>query len=287
MVVLCPNCRKAIAVPPEKRDVPGLKGRCGGCKTVFVVADALMAPASPPPTPTIPPVALGSSSPAAGSSAAPSETRGTPPAAPTPRVSRPASGRAPLRLLRQLAPLREPSTVKSESVCPNCKTGFCKDCAKKVGTAVVCPDCDGLCRPTSEQDAAERRVQQRTRSMQAELGTILAYPLVDGLAYFLLAAVVCVFVLAGKLSGYAVLFSKGLLMAYAFQALNMVARGNLRSYMPEISDITDLRRPVFLGFVAFLISSGPLSLLLFVGAKRPTRPGCESSRGSECLVGGD
>jgi hypothetical protein len=100
--------------------------------------------------------------------------------------------------------------------------------------------------------------------MQSELGTILTYPLVDGMAYFLLSAVVGVFILAGKVSGYAALFSRGLLMAYAFQALNRVSAGNLSSYMPDISDIADLRRPAFLGFVAFLISSGPLSLLLWL-----------------------
>jgi predicted Zn finger-like uncharacterized protein len=43
MTVLCPNCRRAIRIPPDKAALPNLKARCGACQTVFVVAEASIA----------------------------------------------------------------------------------------------------------------------------------------------------------------------------------------------------------------------------------------------------
>ena len=50
MTVLCPGCRRAMRVPPEKENVPNLRARCSACGTVFAVAEAslALAPARPP-----------------------------------------------------------------------------------------------------------------------------------------------------------------------------------------------------------------------------------------------
>src|SRR6186713_2192445 len=59
MTVLCPKCRKALRVPPGKEGVPGLKARCSGCSTVFVVAEASLALAATPAVPEAPPATEG------------------------------------------------------------------------------------------------------------------------------------------------------------------------------------------------------------------------------------
>jgi hypothetical protein len=44
-----------MRVPPDKEDVPNLKARCGGCGTVFAVAEASLALAPAPPPEATPP----------------------------------------------------------------------------------------------------------------------------------------------------------------------------------------------------------------------------------------
>jgi hypothetical protein len=97
---------------------------------------------------------------------------------------------------------------------------------------------------------------------------VLGYPLGDAVAYALMAIVVGV---AGTLAGVALygagagfLISQGLLYAYAFTAINRVSSGNTKNFMPEISDISDLIRPVRLGVAAMIISQGPALVLFFV-----------------------
>lgn len=56
MTVLCPGCRRAMRVPPDKENVPNLRARCSACGRVFAVAEAslalvLAAGAAPPPAP--------------------------------------------------------------------------------------------------------------------------------------------------------------------------------------------------------------------------------------------
>lgn len=55
MTVLCPKCGRGLRVPPDKEDTPGLKARCSGCGTVFVVAEASLALAAPAAAPESPP----------------------------------------------------------------------------------------------------------------------------------------------------------------------------------------------------------------------------------------
>jgi len=110
-------------------------------------------------------------------------------------------------------------------------------------------------------------VQQRDRSMMEELPVILKYPFVDKVSFVLLSLFVWFFTLAGSLAlfggGMAILLSQGLLYAYAFTALNRVSTGNMKSYMPDIGDISDLARPLMLGLASLLISWGPVVLLLY------------------------
>jgi hypothetical protein len=152
-------------------------------------------------------------------------------------------------------------------VCSQCGQGWCGECVKAQGTAAICPACDALCVSVAEQDAREQRARQRSRPLVAELGTVFRYPLSDLVAYLMLAAFVGVFTVAASLAafgaGLGVLFSQGLLYAYAFTAVNRVSAGDLKSFMPDMSDISDFAEPLKAGLAAMLVSAGPLLALGF------------------------
>jgi hypothetical protein len=119
-----------------------------------------------------------------------------------------------------------------------------------------------------DHEAEERRAVERARSLRDELPIIVGYPFVDVVAYVLLVVVVWLAMVARGFAlfggGVAVLFSQGLLLAYAFTAINRVSSGNLRTFTPDISDITALIEPLRLSLGALLVSSAPLLLLVFL-----------------------
>src|SRR6185436_4641853 len=59
----------------------------------------------------------------------------------------------------------------------------------------------------------------------------------------------------------AVLLSQGMLYAYAFNAINRVSAGDLKTFMPSVGDVSDLVEPMRGGIAALLISTGPLLIL--------------------------
>ena len=154
-------------------------------------------------------------------------------------------------------------------MCSQCGKGWCTECVQHHGTATICPDCDALCVKTAEKEAAERVARQRRRPLREELGTVFSYPLRDPMAYIMMAVVVGVFSVAAKVAAFggliAIVFYYGLLYAYAFTAINRVSAGNTTDFMPNISDITDLLKQVFLGLAAMIVSIGPLILLIVLG----------------------
>jgi hypothetical protein len=154
-------------------------------------------------------------------------------------------------------------------VCSQCGKGWCTECVQRHGTATICPDCDALCVKTAEKEEAERAARQRRRPLREELGTVLGYPLRDPMAYIMMAVIVGVFSFAAKVAAFggliAVVFYWGLLYAYAFTAINRVSSGNTTDFMPNISDITDLLKQVFLGLAAMIVSVGPLIVLIVLG----------------------
>jgi hypothetical protein len=133
---------------------------------------------------------------------------------------------------------------------------------------MICPSCDTLCLATAAKEAEEARARMRARPLTAELGTVFGYPLSDKVGFVLLAVVVGVFSVAASIAafgaGLAMLFSQGLLYAYAFNAINKVSAGDLKSVMPNVGDVSDLVEPLRGGVAAFLISTGPLVLLAFL-----------------------
>jgi hypothetical protein len=158
--------------------------------------------------------------------------------------------------------------VAAACVCSQCERGWCPECVQKQGTATICPSCDALCRSVAEQAESEERARRRARPLRSELGEVFAYPFSDPLSYVILSVVVGVFSLVSAMAltsgGFGYLVSQGLVFAYAFSAINRVSAGQKQSFMPEISDMTDLVGPVRHGFAAMLVSSGPLLLLLFL-----------------------
>jgi hypothetical protein len=133
---------------------------------------------------------------------------------------------------------------------------------------MICPSCDTLCLATAAKEAEEEKARMRARPLTAELRTVFGYPLSDKLGFVLLAIIVGVFSIAASMAafgaGLAILFSQGLLYAYAFNAINKVSSGDLKTVMPNVGDVTDLIEPMRGGLAAFLISTGPLVLLAFL-----------------------
>jgi hypothetical protein len=156
----------------------------------------------------------------------------------------------------------------SEAVCTTCGKGWCTDCLRRQGTAAICASCDALCVPAAERDAREARDRQRARPLVEEIGTVLRYPFTDVTAFVAFAVVVGVFAVLASIAafggGFGILFSQGLLYAYAFTAINRVSAGDMGGFMPEIGDLADLAGPVRVGVAALLISSGPLVALSFL-----------------------
>lgn len=280
MTVLCPNCRKALRVPPDKEDVPNLKARCSGCATVFVVAEASLALA-PAPAPQPPAAAPAARAPSPAPAAVPVAVPRSPlpaPAAPrtAPAAAAPASARPartpPARPARAGGSAwrrcANHASTPSQGICSECGRGWCADCVKTQGSAMICPSCDTLCLATAAKEAEEAKARMRARPLTEELGTVFGYPLSDKLGFVLLAVIVGVFSVAASFAafgaGLAILFSQGLLFAYAFNAINRVSAGDLKSFMPNVGDISDLVEPMRCGVAALLISTGPLLVLAFL-----------------------
>jgi hypothetical protein len=249
MNVQCPRCGKLLAVPPDKATVPGLQARCTGCGAVFPLDMASLADATQAaPHASAPQAPAAEPAPEAAPQAAPAEQH--------------------QGLVRWRRCTNHPQ-ARSEHVCQQCGKGWCKDCGKPVQSAVTCPACEGLCVPTQKREEGDALARLRGVPLFEDLRTILLYPLTDTTAYVVLSVVVGVLILLSALSGYAVLFSQGLLMAYAFTALMRVSSGKMQGYMPDIGGYADLVTPFQLGLTAYLASSWPVIalMLIFPGAR--------------------
>jgi hypothetical protein len=159
--------------------------------------------------------------------------------------------------------------IPSQGVCTRCGKGWCLECVKSQGSAMICPGCDALCVPAAYHESIVAKERMRTRPLVDELGTVFGYPLSDKTAFFLLALFVGVFSVAASLAafggaGLAILLSQGLLYAYAFTAINRVSSGDFGSFMPNVADPADLAQPLLVGLAALLISAGPLLALGFL-----------------------
>lgn len=144
----------------------------------------------------------------------------------------------------------------AETMCPTCAVGYCRECK-----VMICPTCDGPCMPPSGYGHWLAQERLRARPMLAEVKTILAYPFQDPLAFVLFALVTGFFGFAAQFSPRAIVFSWGILLWYSFNALYQVASGNLKNFIPDFDDISDLTRPLRLSAAALLVTWGPLLLL--------------------------
>lgn len=289
MQIRCPACQAVYNVPPEKAGIPGLRCRCR-CGNLFPVAsppadepvpqpatatrtaEAQPTPAAPPAPPS-PPAATATARPAPPAAAAPRAAASST-AAPgaTAAIERPLPGPAWRRCARHPS---KPSTC----VCRSCAKGYCVECEQRVQNVPVCPECDGLCALAAEYLRVQERERQRQQPLLAELPAIATYPLVDPVAFVMLAIVTGVFGFMARLAAYGgsvaaqasgLLLSTGILTWYAFTAAARVSNGNRTSFMPEFGDLSDIMAALKLAGAAMAISVGPLFLsLLLLGADLP------------------
>lgn len=118
--------------------------------------------------------------------------------------------------------------------------------------------------------------RRRARSVGAEIGTILAYPLSDPVAFIVLAAFIGFFAFARRFAPPAILFSEGTLYAYSFYALGRVSDGDLKPVMPDFTGLEDFVWPLQIGAAAFVISWAPMTMVLtwlFVSPNPPSSLG--------------
>lgn len=290
MQVACPSCGHVLTVPPEKAVLPNLKAKCR-CGNLF--------PVTPPPAPVraatpaspvaVPRVALPANDRVAAIRAANAQAAlasgAVPRPASAPAAPRPAAaaaqtptGAGPEKPHTVPVPWRRCQNhpaVRAEHVCPRCAKGYCDPCTQKVQTAAICPACEGLCVAAAAYEQLQDRAKQRERTMMEEIHTIVRYPLVDPMAYVLLALFTWFF---GLMAGFAFIMSvlsKGVLTWYSFNAVSKVSIGNMRDVMPEFRDLSDIVQAMRLSMAALVISGGPLllCLVLIPGAEVLTRAG--------------
>jgi hypothetical protein len=248
MKVACPTCARVLTVPPDKVKVPRLKARCP-CGIEFAVTGpaalpigARLAVAEAPAIASAPVVI------------APVAVARTPAAATPPPAEPP---RRPIRPAPWPRCSNHPQS-RSSFVCPKCVAGYCDACVQKVQGGAICAACDGLCTTTALYSDRQTTAQQRGRSMADEIAVIVGYPFRDPLAFVLLAVFTWVF-------GYfAPFLAQGVLMLYTFHALTRVSSGDLKSTMPDFTDVFDLMLPARLAIAAFVISTGPLILVVLL-----------------------
>jgi hypothetical protein len=276
MQVACPSCAHVLDVPPEKAVLPNLKAKCR-CGTLFAV--------TPPPPP------VRAASPARASAPAVAVPRIAPPAnervaairaanaqAAAARAADKPAGTVPEKPRTVPVPWRRCQnhpTVRAEQVCPQCAKGFCDPCTQKVQNAAICPACEGLCVAAAAYEQLQDRARQRERTMMEEIQAIVRYPLVDPMAYVLLALFTWFFGLGAGIFPIMNVLSKGVLTWYSFNAVSKVSTGNMRDLMPEFRDLDDIVRAMRLSLAALVISGGPLllCLVLIPGAEVLTRAG--------------
>ena len=264
MTIRCVGCGRAIRIPEDKAANPRLKVKCT-CGVVFALAEAMDAAAD--------------SAAAERAVVAPASLTPVDMALPSdPSLTQPVEPLTPLPPLEPAAPTarrtRPPGgwrrcinhhTEPSLHVCPKCTVGYCSACENKIRDAIVCPVCEAFCVPMKKYEEDQELVRQRQRSMFDELQTIATYPLRDPMGLVVLALFTGLFGFFARFAAFygaiAIVLSQGVLMWYCFNALNRVASGNLKDFMPQFDDLSDIVGPLKLGFAALVISAAPLFLI--------------------------
>ncbi len=114
---------------------------------------------------------------------------------------------------------------------------------------------------------AERIQRFRGRSMAREAWQIATYPWVDPMSWFILAGLMLLLPYIPILGSP---LSLCLLMAYGFQAIERVSRGDLADYTPAIDNLdADLAYPLLLALSAGAVSLAPA---LLAGALASSSP---------------
>jgi hypothetical protein len=255
MTIRCTGCGRAIRIPEDKAANPRLKVKCT-CGTVFALAEAMEAAAdsasaeravvAPPSLTPVDPALTVDPTVAPPAEPPPAEPPPEQPAGPPVRRTRPPGGWR--RCINH-------HTEASTFVCPKCTVGYCAPCENRVREeTVACPVCEAFCVPAKQYEEQQELSRQRQRSMMEELPTIATYPLTDPVAYAMLGVFVTVFALGARIGGMmwviGTILSLGALYGYCFYALNRVANGNLKGFMPQIGDFWEFVEPCKLGLAA-------------------------------------
>ncbi len=263
MTIRCIGCGRAIRIPEDKAANPRLKVKCT-CGVVFALAEAMEAAADSAAAEraVVAPASLTPVDPSLTQPVEPltplrpAEPAEAPPAPPVRRTRPPGGWR---RCINH-------HTAPSTYVCPKCTVGYCTACENAIRDTIVCPVCEAFCVPVKKYEEEQELVRQRQRSMMDELQTIATYPLRDPMGYLMLAVFVAVFSLGAKIGGViwviGTIMSMGALYGYCFFALNRVASGNLKDFMPPLGDIWEFVEPCKLGLASFVASTGPLLLIV-------------------------
>jgi hypothetical protein len=165
-------------------------------------------------------------------------------------------------------------------ICRACDATFCKSCPTVVNQIPICPACGDLCKPFQEmRERAVRREYQAAGFGFAEFGKSLAYPF-KNIFGVIGMAILYAFLLFGGFKGQLVAW--GVLFGCMSNVISQFAWGRtdrgMFSNFDSFSFYEDIIRPLFLSIGIFVVTLGPMIVLiiaLFFGlfsSFSPSRP---------------
>jgi hypothetical protein len=149
-------------------------------------------------------------------------------------------------------------------ICRACNNTFCKSCPNFVNKIPLCPLCGDLCNPFNEvKERAVRREYQSAGFGFAEFGKSLAYPF-KNIFSLIAMSIFYAFLLFGGFKGQLVAW--GILFGCMSHVISQFAWGRTnRGFLPEMDSFSfyeDVVRPLFLSIGIFIITLGPMIVLI-------------------------
>lgn len=149
-------------------------------------------------------------------------------------------------------------------ICRACQNTFCQTCPNVVNRIPLCPLCGDLCNSFNQvKERAVRREYQAAGFGFAEFGKSLAYPF-KNIFSLIGMSVFYAFLLFGGFKGQLVAW--GVLFGCMSHVISQFAWGRTtRGFLPEFDTFSfydDVVRPLFLSIGIFIITLGPMLVLI-------------------------
>ncbi|MFN0279648.1 MAG: hypothetical protein ACKVRN_13785 [Pyrinomonadaceae bacterium] len=177
------------------------------------------------------------------------------------------------------------SDVLADFVCGTCYSNFCRTCPKSYGGSVkICPYCGAMCESLAKMAAAQTHAATYSAAMVkgfgfSDFGQALAYPFKFRTSLIIGAVMYMFFSIGTGAMGFGGIFRMGaalgcyllvntLTFGILSHTIENFAQGKIgEDFMPSFDEFSlwdDVVHPFFLSIGAWLVSFGPLVLLMIV-----------------------